>query len=242
MANYSVSVEPLAGSSAEDNSLETWKIYHEAARFEYEYAHSNSTKLDNKVYILLAVCAFLFPLLYSVQNKAEGLLSSAALILALISLSAAIIMLLTVLLTVKIARVNVFNALQEGKAGSDSQLEAEMRFAWLYASIRNAGLPAQDKKYRTVDRAIKCIIIAFVLMVLPFIIQEIIVFSKAVKNSMQENNNAVLYSSGSKIADMSYDDIIDYVVRNKAVMPEIPTNQDIVNSRSAYFLGESNDV
>lgn len=48
-------------------SAETWRLYREAARAEYEYAHVSSNRLDNKVYILLAVCAFLFPVLYSVR-------------------------------------------------------------------------------------------------------------------------------------------------------------------------------
>ena len=45
-----------------------WKIYYEAAKLEYEYAVTNSSKLDNKAYILLTVCAFLFAALYTVMG------------------------------------------------------------------------------------------------------------------------------------------------------------------------------
>ena len=52
-------------------SEEKWKIYYEAARLEYEYVVTNSSKLDNKAYILLTVCAFLFAALYTVMGHVK---------------------------------------------------------------------------------------------------------------------------------------------------------------------------
>ena len=60
----------------EQESIETWRLYREAARAEYEYAHVSSNRLDNKVYILLAVCAFLFPVLYSVRIETADFITN----------------------------------------------------------------------------------------------------------------------------------------------------------------------
>lgn len=68
--------ENFTDNVQETGSAETWRIYREAARAEYEYAHVSSNRLDNKVYILLVVCAFLFPVLYSVRFETAGFMSS----------------------------------------------------------------------------------------------------------------------------------------------------------------------
>lgn len=106
----------------EQESVETWQIYREAARAEYEYAHVSSNRLDNKVYILLAVCAFLFPVLYSVRIETAGFMSSwPGIVLTLIRfmplicLSAAIILLLCAVKTIRIARIDAVKTLEEGE-------------------------------------------------------------------------------------------------------------------------------
>ena len=171
MEKYSVSVEPAESVVDEHRGgIETWKVYYEAARVEYEYAHANSTKLDNKVYILLTVCAFLFPMLCSAQMEAFGqevrilfvkVLIKYSILGAKIGILAVIVLLLIVLRTTQIARVDVFANLQEKNGDEDTHLEALKRFAWLYASFRQAGVLGQDKKYRYVDWALGCLIFTF---------------------------------------------------------------------------------
>ena len=246
--NYSVSVEPYDGESVnERGGIETWKIYYEAAKLEYEYAHSNSSKLDNKVYILLGVCAFLFPVLHSVRlQAADCMLSWHPYILTFIKLlplfclSVAILLLLYLLVTFNVARVNVFNLLQKGEADNDSQLEAERRFAWFYASIRNAGIPKQNRRYWIENTAVIFIMISVFLVMLTVMQQVHSEYSKGGEENMLVNHSAD--KTDNSVSRMSYDELIDYVARTGNVMPTVPTTQDLMNSKYVHFLGESGDI
>ncbi|MBR0247603.1 MAG: hypothetical protein IJQ70_01385 [Synergistaceae bacterium] len=162
----------------EQDTLEKWSAYREAAREEYEYAHSNANRLDNKVYILLAVCAFLFPILHSARIETADFMSSwPGLLLAcvkfspLICLSVAIILLLSVLKTVEISRIDIFKAIQEGQKRNESQLYAEKRFTFLYMASRRAGAAEWNRKYIVADIA-SLFIIASVFLSMIAVIQQ----------------------------------------------------------------------
>ena len=62
-----LNVPSIAGQCDTDYGAE---IAYEAARLEYEYCQVRSGKLDNKVYIMLTVCAFLFVTLIDVVKQA----------------------------------------------------------------------------------------------------------------------------------------------------------------------------
>ncbi|MBR1437555.1 MAG: hypothetical protein IJ587_03360, partial [Synergistaceae bacterium] len=151
MENNSIQSEPVS----EQENTDKWKIYMEAAKSEYEYAHANANRLDNKVYILLAVCAFLFPILHSARIQTADFMSSwpvpvltAIRFSPLICLSCAIILLLYAIKTVQISRVDVFGLLNQREMYDESLLDIEQRFAWAYAFSRNAGKAEQDRKYK----------------------------------------------------------------------------------------------
>ena len=66
--HFAIHVEPniekkkIVGQDASEHEKIKYgaEIAYEAARIEYEYCQVRSAKLDNKVYILLTICAFLF--------------------------------------------------------------------------------------------------------------------------------------------------------------------------------------
>lgn len=66
---YEVKVDSQEELKKPENTSED--IVFSAVLAEYEYCARRSEKLDNKVYILLTVCAFLFVLLTNVINEAE---------------------------------------------------------------------------------------------------------------------------------------------------------------------------
>ena len=65
---YSVEIEALSNMKEEVKTSED--ISFSAFVSEYEHCVQRAEKLDNKVYILLTVCAFLFVLLTSIINEA----------------------------------------------------------------------------------------------------------------------------------------------------------------------------
>ena len=165
-------------STPENDTVEAWKLYHEAAKSEYEYAHANANRLDNKVYILLAVCAFLFPVLNTVRIRTADFMSSWPELLLLcvrlspmICLSVAIVLLLSVLKTVEISRVDIFRAIQEGRKHNESRLYAEKRFTFLYIASRKAGAEEWNRKYVVADIA-SLFIIASVILFMVALVQQ----------------------------------------------------------------------
>ena len=71
----------------------------------------------------------------------------------LICLSVVIILLLSVLKTVEISRIDIFKAIQEGQKRNESQLYAEKRFTFLYMASRRAGAAEWNRKYIVADIA-----------------------------------------------------------------------------------------
>lgn len=244
---YSVSVEPLGENEGNvQGNVAIWKIYREAAEKEYEYVHSSSNKLDNKVYILLAVCAFLFPVLYSVRIQACNFMLSwppfmlvLVKFLPLICLSVAIVLLLCILRAVKVARVDVFSAIQDKNPDDDSLIEVEKRLTWLYASIRNTEMTQHERKYKIANTAMVLIIIAVLLTVLAVANQEYFGLHEGGEKIMRMNGSAVSKEEATK---MTYDEMIDYVVRTGNPMPRIPTMDDFKKSKYVCILGESRDI
>ena len=55
----------------EENCDTSEDIVFDAMKEEYEHCVKRSEKLDNKIYILLTVCAFIFVLLTSIIEKAS---------------------------------------------------------------------------------------------------------------------------------------------------------------------------
>lgn len=227
----------------EQESIETWRLYREAAREEYEYAHVSSNRLDNKVYILLAVCAFLFPVLYSVRIEPAGFMSSwPAFVLAvirfspLICLSVAIVLLLYAVKTVRIARIDAVSAIREGKNINESLLEAEHRFAWAYAFSRNAVKSAQSKKYAIADTALVLIIISVFLFMVAVIQKEYTEIKKG-----GEVNMSIDYSreiSKEEAAKMTADELLEYAVKTGSP-PRMPTTSELMKSKYFIFPGVS---
>lgn len=66
--SYVVEIEEMTVSNALNKTAED--IAYSAFLSEYDHCVQRSEKLDNKVYILLTVCAFLFVLLTSVISEA----------------------------------------------------------------------------------------------------------------------------------------------------------------------------
>ena len=226
----------------ERKAVETWKIYHDVAKAEYEYAHVNSNRLDNKVYILLAVCAFLFPVLYSVRIETADFMSSWPTVILtvikfspLICLSVAIIMLLYAIKTVQISRLDVVSAIREGKSINESPLEAEQRFAWAYAFSRNAGKEEQNRKYAVADKALMFIIVSVFLFMVAAMQDEYIE-----KNKGGEVNMSVNYSreiSKEEAATMTADELLEYAVKTGNPPPRMPTTRELMKSKYFIFPG-----
>lgn len=66
--SYTVKIEEMPSQRGQSNTSED--IAYSAFVSEYDHCVQRSEKLDNKVYILLTVCAFLFVLLTSVISEA----------------------------------------------------------------------------------------------------------------------------------------------------------------------------
>lgn len=221
--------------------VETWRVYREAARAEYEYAHVNSNRLDNKVYILLAVCAFLFPVLYSVRIETADFMSSWPTVILtairfspLICLSVAIILLLYAVKTVQISRIDVFSAINEEKAINESPLDAEKRFTWMYVTSRNVGRAEQNRKYTVADIALTFIIISVLLFITAVIQQESAEIPKGGEVNMSMNYSREI--SEEEAAKMTADELLDYAVKTGKML-RMPTTRELMKSKYFIFPG-----
>ena len=227
--------------SSEQEAIETWRVYREAARAEYEYAHVSSNRLDNKVYILLAVCAFLFPALYSVRIEITGyMLSWPAFVLAairfmpLICLSVAIILLLCAIKTTRIARIDAVKAIEEGKRINESHFDAEQRFAWIYAFIREAGKAEQNRKYALADKALVLIIISVFLFLFAAIQHEYKEIDKGGEVSMSTDYSMEVTKEEAE--KMTADELLEYAVKTGRLL-RTPTTRDLMESKYFIFPG-----
>ncbi|MBQ2616117.1 MAG: hypothetical protein IJG51_05130 [Synergistaceae bacterium] len=226
----------------EQDTLEKWSAYREAAREEYEYAHSNANRLDNKVYILLAACAFLFPLVYPVRIEAAGIMSSwpegvlkVIRLLPMGCLSAAIVILLYAFKTTNIARVDVYNTLVKAKARNESALEVEKRFAWLYAISRVDGKAREDRRHKITDIALMLIIASVVILLTTEVIQRYYPdINRGGEVSMNMDRRTEI--SSDEAANMTADELIDYAVKN-GVMLRTPTTRELMSSKYFHYRG-----
>ena len=235
----------MENESLTDNvqeSAETWRIYREAARAEYEYAHVSSNRLDNKVYILLAVCAFLFPVLYSVRFETADFMSSWSVYvltviryLPLVCLSAAIVLLLYAVKTIKISRVDVFSAVNEENAYSVSPIDAEIRFTLLYTACTDAGKAEQNRKYAVADIALVFVIVSVFLFIAAVMQREYSEVSKGGEVNMSMNRGAKI--SEEEAARMTVDEMIDYAVKTRNPLPRTPTTSELMKSKYFTFPG-----
>lgn len=226
----------------EQESIETWRLYREAARAEYEYAHVSSNRLDNKVYILLAVCAFLFPVLYSVRIETADFMSSwpafivgAIRFMPLICLLAAIVLLLYAVKTIRIARIDAVSAIREGKNIHESLFQAEHRFAWAYAFSRNAVKEEQNRKYAVADKALILIIISVFLFLFAVIQQESKEFSKGGEVRMPIDYSREI--TKEEAAKMTADELLEYAIKTGKAPPRMPTTRELMQSKYFIFPG-----
>lgn len=238
MENNTISLEE------EQDTLAKWSAYREAAREEYEYAHSNANRLDNKVYILLAVCAFLFPVVYSLRIETAGTMSSwlawtlmVIRFLPLGCLSAAIVLLLYALKTTSIARVDVYNTLVKANARNESALEVEKRFAWLYAISRVDGKPREDRRHKITDIALMLIITSVMILLTTEVVHR---YYPNIQRSgeVRMNVDSRTEISVNDTANMTADELIDYAVEN-GVMLRTPTTRELMSSKYFNYRGVS---
>ena len=226
----------------EQESIETWRLYREAARAEYEYAHVSSNRLDNKVYILLAVCAFLFPVLYSVRIETADFMSlwpeyilTAIRFMPLICLSVAIVLLLCAVKTIRIARIDPESAIREGKNTHESLFQAEHRFAWAYAFSRNAVKDEQNRKYAVADKALILIIISVCLFVFAVIQQGYKEISKGGEVKVPIDYSREI--SKEDAAKMTADELLEYAIKTGKAPPRMPTTRELMQSKYFIFPG-----
>ena len=222
-------------------SAETWKIYREAARAEYEYAHVSSNRLDNKVYILLAVCAFLFPVLYSVRFETAGFMSSWPVFvvtvikfLPLVCLSAAIVLLLYAVKTIRIARIDAVKTIEEGEIINETPFEAEQRLAWTYAFIREVGKAEQNRKYAVADKALILIIISVVLFLCAVLQQEAIKIRKGGEVRMSIDYSREVTKEEAE--NMTADELLQYAIKTGKLL-RTPTTRELMKSKYFIFPG-----
>ncbi len=176
-------------------SGEKWKIYYEAAKLEYEYAVTNSSKLDSKAYTLLTVCAFLFTALYTVMGYVKEnfvwhiskgvcgyvpvILSSFLLLMAGWYLSKSIFLLIAILNDSKTGRANVYELMNDNIPQEENYEITLRRFAMTYASYTKAGEQAREERHKKLARSIECIYHSlyaifgmFVILLSGFILQQ----------------------------------------------------------------------
>lgn len=233
--------ENFTDNVQESESAETWRIYREAARAEYEYAHVSSNRLDNKVYILLAVCAFLFPVLYSVRFETADFMSSWPVcvltvikFLPLVCLSAAIVLLLYAVKTIRIARIDAVKTIEEGEIINETPFEAEQRLAWTYAFIREVGKAEQNRKYAVADKALILIIISVVLFLCAVLQQEAIEIRKGGEVRMSIDYSREVTKEEAE--NMTADELLQYAIKTGKLL-RTPTTRELMKSKYFIFPG-----
>ncbi|MBR1658371.1 MAG: hypothetical protein IJ697_07890 [Synergistaceae bacterium] len=239
MENNSAATEEQGLNGAD--SVETWKIYREAAQLEYEYAHIRSNRLDNKVYILLAVCAFLFPVLYSVRIEIAGVMASWPVFLLtavtfspLICLSCAIILLLYAIKTVQISRVDVLSTIQDADFNSEAPIDTEKKFALLYITSSKVGKIEQDRKYIISDIALVFIIISVLLFVTSVIQHDYTEIKKGGEVNMSMNYSSEI--SKEDASRMTADEVVEYAMKTGKLL-RTPTTRELMKSKYFTFPG-----
>ena len=174
---------------------EKWKIYYEAAKLEYEYAVANSNKLDNKAYILLTVCTFLFAALYTVMGHVKEnfvwhiskgvydyvpvMLSLFLLLMAGWYLSKSIFLLISILNASKTGRAGIYNLMQTNIPHEEDYEVTLRRFAITYAYYTEAGEESREERHQKLALSIECIYYSlyailgmFVILISGFILQQ----------------------------------------------------------------------
>lgn len=180
---YEISVEPKTTSTVSPvNTNASDELSYEASKAEYEHCMQRSEKLDNKIYILLTVCAFLFVLLCDLIKKIsnfsfpdDGIQLTLIIIFAL-CLSANIflytftlIRLTNLLKGISVERFNPIIILEHDMIASDSKAVARY-ICSRYNQCIKTNNDNLEKRYKKFNNCVNCTIpIIFISFFLIFI-------------------------------------------------------------------------
>lgn len=70
---YDVEVEKIGADTSTTDAEHSAEMVFEAIKNEYDHCVARSEKLDNKVYILLTICAFVFAFATSIYSKISSI-------------------------------------------------------------------------------------------------------------------------------------------------------------------------
>lgn len=157
-------------------------LCYQIALAEYEHCIKRSERLDNKIYILLTVCAFIFVLLTGAIQKVSELrwpqssiewillvLYFALTTAAIISVILLLFQLIGSLSTIKLKRFDSVEVMEKDMTHADSRQVSKYVIA-LYEEARNHNNVLIDKRYKTVNCCVKALIASVIILVLTSVI------------------------------------------------------------------------
>ena len=158
---------------------EAWEVYFEAAKEEYNYTVVNSNKLDNKIYILLTVCAFLTPAFYSILGQMKDIFSLAIPVLlcatvllygaGVVCLGYTLIVLLRNIRSREVGRIDVYGRVFQ-RMPNEKHLKVLTELTQDYARCREASIEDLDKRHQSVDSCTRSLIWAILAMLLTLLL------------------------------------------------------------------------
>lgn len=192
VAEFETSAATESIEKSEKNEKSEWRekptispdpnLCYQIALAEYEHCIKRSERLDNKIYILLTVCAFIFVLLTGAIQKVSVLRwpqSSIEWVLlalyfslttaAIISVILLLFWLIGSLSSIKLKRFDSAEVMERDMTSADSKRVSKYVIA-LYEEARNHNNALIDKRYKTVNRCVIALIVSVVILVLTSVV------------------------------------------------------------------------
>ena len=149
----------------------------ESSRLEYEHSFRRAERLDNKVYILLTVCGFIFVLLTTAINRVSEIdvfaiwnaliaLYDVSLILSIAGTVALLLILISSLSGKKFKRYDSFAILEKNLISSMDRRTFSIYTIMKYEKARDFNNDIVSKQYKKVNHAVYLLIFVVIMLMI----------------------------------------------------------------------------
>ncbi len=198
--NYTISVDRLnTDNDNNEHLVETDPaLCYQVAFAEYDYSIKRSDKLDNKIYILLTICAFIFAAMTSSigriaevrypQNCTEFWIVMVYLSLAILSSICVIILLISLiraLSSVNIVRFDSSEVMVRDMAKADIQQVVKYIIP-LYVKATEKNDSVIERRYSKLDCSIRLLIVSILLLIVLTLLSSFLPIARDGDNKLSE--------------------------------------------------------
>lgn len=173
---YEINVESIDKESSQSVIDTGEEVSLTVAQNEYNHCFERSSKLDNKIYILLTVCAFLFVMLSEAikrlsefvipQNKNQMIIQGGYIVLLTLSVAMFIIMLIKLIRLLKgieLSRFDSYEILNKDMVRAEKKRVVHY-ICMMYEKCRNHNNRLIEIQYKQFNQCVKLMVVNIVLL------------------------------------------------------------------------------